>query len=1206
MMDVLMRRPPLATLAFAVLVSFPVVGPAVAAEPVPGNSAGLASALPSSEVSPSVTPSPTPDASPDPTATASAPGPTAAPGATAGLPGPSSTPATAGPHPITSKPSPPQTKADGRPDPTGRYIVVLRSGADVQNIEARHGAREGLKVNRSFGRAIRGFTAKLDQAQRRALLADPNVVGLVPDEVIQLAAQTVPTGVSRIGTRTSAMAQIDGVDQRVDADVAIIDTGIYQHPDLNVAGGYNCSSSNRGLWRDMEGHGTHVAGTVAAIDNSFGVVGVAPGARVWAVKILNDSGYGLLSWYVCGLDWVLSQRDPANPSRPLFEVANMSVAKYGRDDGRCGASNKDILHQAICRVVAGGITVVAAAGNDHASAAARVPAAYNEVITVSALADTDGRSGGTGGNRCYSWGGYDKDDTFADFSNYGSDVDLIAPGKCIWSTKPGPTYGYSSGTSMAAPAVTGAVALYMATRPAATPAEVRANLRYLGNLNWKTWTDPDRTHEPLLDVSRIATLGTFGFATPRARPPVGEAGGTARIPVVLTRSPSFFERVYLRVSNVPSGWSASLSASSLMGWSARATELRVTVPPRTHAGTYTLRITGSNWGRTATTDLSITVVNDLPTASPPIVAPNLRSGVTMDGSGVPTSTAMRVAWPAATDKSSGIAGYEVEHRVNGGSWTAPGRRRRGRGPSSSTGWTWRRAKGFGSAPATPPATGAPGSRWAPTSRSRASTTARHRSRIAGAGPLLDDERHEPLADHEPPSLVDGALHVHRPRHRRRGPARPRPRQDPHLPRRRVSRDRGHVPQPLPAPPDGVREGVRLDRYPHDRPPGRGHVRPAGLLPGRIHRPPLIRSDSRGVRNAPRRGRSVDRLAQVRYRDRPDAPGRVFPWAGGTGRGHAVARAMWKGAIQFGLVTIPIKLYLATESKGISFNMLHKDDLSRIQMKIWCPVEDEPISRSDTVKGYEYSPGEYVVITDEDLERVPLKTVRSIEIEQFTKAERDDSNTRFVKSAYYVEPDKIGRKAFYLLKSVLEEDGLTAICKVVIKDREALSALDPFGDTMLLTTLHWPDEIRSTAELDLPDERFEFKPAELTMAKQLVSAMTGEFDATQYKDEYRQALEGVIQAKVEGKETVEIEEPEETGKLIDLMAALEASVSAAKAARTAGSEKPVSVAEAREAKEAKAEKAAKAETETASKRKPAAKAAAAHEAPAKTARKRKSA
>ena len=325
----------------------------------------------------------------------------------------------------------------------------------------------------------------------------------------------------------------------------------------------------------------------------------------------------------------------------------------------------------------------------------------------------------------------------------------------------------------------------------------------------------------------------------------------------------------------------------------------------------------------------------------------------------------------------------------------------------------------------------------------------------------------------------------------------------------------------------------------------------------------------------------------------------------------MARAMWKGAIQFGLVTIPIKLYLATESKGISFNMLHKDDLSRIQMKIFCPVEDEVISRGDTVKGYEYAPGEYVVVTDEDLEKVPLKTVRSIEIEQFTKAERDDAAVRFAKSAYYLEPDKIGRKAFYLLKSVLEDEGLTAICKVVIKDREALAALDPFGDTMLMTTLHWPDEIRSTGELDLPDEEFEFKPAEVAMAKQLVSAMTGEFDPAQYKDEYREALEAVIQAKVEGKETVEIEQPEEGGKLIDLMAALEASVKSAKEARSAGAEKPVSVAEAREAKEAKAKTASKTAAKAA---KPAAaksraKAADADEdddAKAKPARKRKTA
>src|SRR5204862_7602250 len=158
---------------------------------------------------------------------------------------------------------------------------------------------------------------------------------------------------------------------------------------------------------------------------------------------------------------------PADPSRPLIEAVNMSVAKWGHDDLNCGATNADVLHAAICRLVRTGVTVVAAAANDASSAAARVPASYNEVITVSALADTDGKPGGLGGNRCYSWGTYDRDDTFADFSNYGADVDIIAPGKCIWSTIPGPNYKYMSGTSMAAPAVTGAVALYKASRPKA-------------------------------------------------------------------------------------------------------------------------------------------------------------------------------------------------------------------------------------------------------------------------------------------------------------------------------------------------------------------------------------------------------------------------------------------------------------------------------------------------------------------------------------------------------------------------------------------------------------------------------------------------------------------------------------------------------------------------------------------------------------------
>jgi DNA end-binding protein Ku len=273
--------------------------------------------------------------------------------------------------------------------------------------------------------------------------------------------------------------------------------------------------------------------------------------------------------------------------------------------------------------------------------------------------------------------------------------------------------------------------------------------------------------------------------------------------------------------------------------------------------------------------------------------------------------------------------------------------------------------------------------------------------------------------------------------------------------------------------------------------------------------------------------------------------------------------MWKGAIQFGLVTIPVKLYLATESRaGVSFHMLHEKDDARIQMKIWCPEDEEIIPRSDTVKGFEYAPDKYVVITDEDLEKLPLKTVRSIEIEQFVESDKAQTHTRFVKQAYYLEPDKVGRKAFQLLQSVLRDEGLTAICKIVIRDREALAAMNPFENTMLLSTLYWPDEIRALGELDLPTEEAEVKPAEKRMAAQLIQAMTGEFDPEQYRDEYREALMQVIESKVEGRETISIPEPEEGTKLVDLMAALQASVKAATDARNAKAEQPVSVDEAR--------------------------------------------
>jgi DNA end-binding protein Ku len=165
------------------------------------------------------------------------------------------------------------------------------------------------------------------------------------------------------------------------------------------------------------------------------------------------------------------------------------------------------------------------------------------------------------------------------------------------------------------------------------------------------------------------------------------------------------------------------------------------------------------------------------------------------------------------------------------------------------------------------------------------------------------------------------------------------------------------------------------------------------------------------------------------------------------------------------------------------------------------------------------------------------------------AQRDSQVAHFVKQAYYLEPEPIGRKAFYLLKEVLQDEGLSAIAKIVLKDREALAAINPYSKTMLLSTLYWPDEVRATDELDLPEEDFDFKPAEKAMAAQLVEAMRGEFEADNYKDEYRQALMAVVEAKVAGR-PAELPKPTETPtKLADLMSVLEASVAAAREART---------------------------------------------------------
>lgn len=372
------------------------------------------------------------------------------------------------------------------------YIVVLTDDAASGRIASTHDARYGVDVGHVYSSALRGYSATMTPAVAALVAEEPAVEWVQKDTPVASTAQSVPTGIDRAEADLSPTARINGVDERVDVDVAVIDTGAdLTHPDLNIyrAGAKNCSLGAINA-NDLNGHGTHVSGTVGALDNGSGVVGMAPGARIWPVKVLTDAGTGLNSDVICGIDYVTEHADQ-------IEVANMSLGGGGADDGNCGRSNDDAMHTAICNSVAAGITYAVAAGNDSADAAGSTPAAYDEVITVSALADFNGQPGGGAPSTCRS----DQDDSFASFSNYGSDVDIIAPGVCISSTWMFGGYNMISGTSMASPHVAGAAALYKANNPAATPAQVKTALQSAGSSDWDGADDPDGVKEPLLDAS---------------------------------------------------------------------------------------------------------------------------------------------------------------------------------------------------------------------------------------------------------------------------------------------------------------------------------------------------------------------------------------------------------------------------------------------------------------------------------------------------------------------------------------------------------------------------------------------------------------------------------------------------------------------------------------------------------------------------------
>jgi subtilisin len=381
----------------------------------------------------------------------------------------------------------------------GQYVVVVK-GASGRAVAAEHARSAGARVLQTYDSALHGYAAKLSDAGLAKVKADPRVASVTQDASGNpITAQMLPTGVNRIDADVDSQPAGDGTGA-VDGAVAVFDTGIdTAHPDLNVAGGVNCvgptSTYNDGTISDQYGHGTHVAGIIGAKDDGIGVVGVTPGIRLYSVRDLDSRATGTISMQLCGIDWVTN-----NGPALGIKVANSSqvLLTAKTDDGNCGYSNGDILHQAICRSTAAGITWVFGAGNNSS-----VPFTggagpnYPQVLTVTATSDGNGTPNvpSTATFSCTQIIGSstkknssppkETDDKYASYSSYASSTiasqvshTVSAPGSCIWSTFKGQTYGYLNGTSMAAPHATATVELcILAGQCTGTPGEIIQKIR---------------------------------------------------------------------------------------------------------------------------------------------------------------------------------------------------------------------------------------------------------------------------------------------------------------------------------------------------------------------------------------------------------------------------------------------------------------------------------------------------------------------------------------------------------------------------------------------------------------------------------------------------------------------------------------------------------------------------------------------------------
>lgn len=413
---------------------------------------------------------------------------------------------------LAAGPSLVATPASASASRTTLVVVLTGDQQDPAAVGREMARRHGGSVGFVYEHALKGFSISVPDRAADSIARDRRVASVERDQLFRTAAQEIPSGVARAFAPGNANLGINGIDdRRVDVDIAVIDTGVDSgHPDLNVVAATNCTGGSplRGACKDGSapdgnGHGTHVAGSAAALDDGSGVVGMAPGARIHAVKVLSDNGSGYTSWIIAGIDWVTK-------NAATIEVANMSLGC------ECSSAAQDT---AIANSVAAGVTYAVAAGNSAKDASTFSPANHPDVITVSALADFDGAPGALGASTCRD----DQDDTLATFSNFGAEVEVAAPGVCILSTWPGGGYNTISGTSMASPHVAGAAGVLAASPPPAgstawSPGLIRSTLRSKGNLNWID-DSGDGIQERLLDVSDVAVFAPATVA--------GSGGGTA-------------------------------------------------------------------------------------------------------------------------------------------------------------------------------------------------------------------------------------------------------------------------------------------------------------------------------------------------------------------------------------------------------------------------------------------------------------------------------------------------------------------------------------------------------------------------------------------------------------------------------------------------------------------------------------------------------